>query len=201
MKLLLTGFEPFGGSPVNPSEQVTRALAREKIPGIELVAAILPVDRTRVSDALLDAFETARPDAVVMLGEASHRAVMSLERVAINLLDFRIADNAGAQIVDEPIVHDAPAAYFSTLPLRAMRDAIIAAGVPVELSSSAGTFLCNQAMFTMLHHLAQTKSRTMAGFIHLPPLPEQVVGTSPPRASMALETMLVGLRAAIEQLT
>ncbi len=197
MKILLTGFEPFGGSVFNPSEQVVRALAREKIPGIELHPAILPVDRVRGSEALLRAFDESQPSAVVMLGEASRRAVISLERVAVNLLDFRIADNAGAKIVDEPIVRDAPAAYFSTLPLRAMHEAISAAQVPVELSLSAGAFLCNQVMFTMLHHLAQNKVIVPAGFIHLPPLPIQVVGKSPQLASMSLDTLLLGLRAGL----
>jgi len=197
MKILLTGFEPFGGSASNPSEQVVRALAREIIPSIVLSTAILPVERMRGPTALLRAFDEARPDAVVMLGEASQRAVISLERVAVNLLDFRIADNAGAKIVDEPIVGFAPAAYFSTLPLRAMLDAMSAVGVPAELSLSAGAFLCNQVMFTLLHHLAQNKLKVPAGFIHLPPLPAQVVGKRPPLASMALDTMLIGIRAGL----
>ncbi len=200
MKLLLTGFEPFDQSKINPSEQVVHALSREKIDGIELCTAILPVDRGRGPQTLIDAFQSARPDAVLCLGEASRRMAISVERVAINLLDYRIADNAGEKVADEPIVPDAPTAYFATLPVRAIYDSIRAAGVPCELSLSAGAFLCNQVMYTILHHLAQNRLKTPAGFVHLPRLPEQVASSDTVAASMGLDTMTVGIRAAIETL-
>lgn len=197
MKLLLTGFEPFGGSPVNPSERVVRAIERQGLENIQLQTAILPVDRVAGPAALIRAVQTGKPDAVLCLGEASRRAVISVERIAVNLMDYRIADNAGHRVVDEPIVRDGPAAFFVTLPVRAMLDAVCAAGVPVELSLSAGSFLCNQVIYTLLHYVAQNDLQIPAGFIHLPPLPEQVVGKNPPVASMALETMVAGIRAAI----
>lgn len=198
MKILLTGFEPFNQSTINPSDQVVRALAHEKIDGIELCSAILPVDRVRGPQTLIDMFQSTRPDAVLCLGEASRRMAISIERVAVNLLDFRIADNAGEKVMDEPIVRDAPAAYFATLPVRAMYDSIRAAGVPCELSLSAGTFLCNQVMYTILHYLAQNRLKTPAGFVHLPRLPEQVAASDALGPSMGLETMRMGIRTAIE---
>jgi len=197
MKLLLTGFEPFNSSPINPSEQVVCTLAREKIDGVELHTAILPVDRVRGPLMLIDAFERAQPDAVLCLGEASRRMAISIERVAINLLDFRIADNAGQKVMDEPIVRDAPAAYFCTLPVRAMCDAMRACGVPAELSLSAGAYLCNQVTYAMLHHLAQKDLKIPTGFVHLPALPEQVASRDALIPSMGLATMIVGIRAAI----
>jgi pyroglutamyl-peptidase len=197
VKLLLTGFEPFAKSQVNPSEQVVRALSQEQVAGIELRTAILPVDRARGPETLLRAFEQTQPDAVLCLGEASRRMAISIERVAINLMDYRIQDNSGNQITDEPIVRDGPAAYFVTLPVRAMLNAVRAACVPAKLSLSAGAFLCNQVTYALLHHLAQNKLKIPAGFIHLPALPEQVIDREPAIPSMGLETMLTGIRAAI----
>jgi pyroglutamyl-peptidase len=197
MKLVLTGFEPFGESKINPSEQVVRALKREKFRGIELRTAILPVDRKRGPETLIRAVERIKPDAVLCLGEAQRRMVISIERVAINLLDFRIADNAGKKIVDEPIVRDAPAAYFTTLPVRKMYDAVRKANVPAELSLSAGAFLCNQVTYALLHHIAENDLNIRAGFVHLPALPAQVVTRDVQIPSMSLDTMIVGIRAAI----
>jgi len=200
MKLLLTGFEPFGESKINPSDKVVRALAREKIAGIELHPAILPVDRVRDPQMLIEAFKASQPDAVLCLGEAARRMAISIERVAINLLDFRIADNAGQKITDEPIVRDAPAAYFTTLPTRALCEAVRAVGVPCELSLSAGSYLCNQVTYVLLHHLAQNRLNIPAGFVHLPALPEQAVARNEVIPSMSLETLLAAVRAIIETL-
>lgn len=198
MKLLLTGFEPFGESKINPSEQVVCAFERDKIPGIDLHTAILPVERVRGPQTLLDAVARVKPDAVLCLGEASRRMAISIERVAINLMDYRIPDNTGQKIIDESIVRDAPAAYFCTLPVRAMFDAVRAAGVPTELSLSAGAYLCNQVTYVLLHHLAQNRMNIPAGFVHLPALPAQVAARDPMIPSMGLDTMIAGVRAAIE---
>ncbi|WP_026370497.1 pyroglutamyl-peptidase I [Kallotenue papyrolyticum] len=200
MRVLLTGFEAFGGQPVNPSERVVHRLARHSLPGIELHTAILPVDHEQGPAALLDAVEHFRPDAVICLGEAGGRMRISIERVAINLLDDRIPDNAGRQLVDQPIVADGPAAYFCTLPVRRLAAAIQDVGVPVELSLSAGTFLCNQVTYTLLHYLSQQHATCRAGFIHLPFLPEQAVRVERPVASMSLETMTLGLTTALQAL-
>jgi len=197
MRVLLTGFEPFASSQVNPSAQVVRTLAHDGIPGVALHSAILPVDRQGGPATLLNAVRALHPDAIVCLGEATRRMAISIERVAINLLDYRMADNAGHQAIDEPIVRDGPAAYFVTLPVRAMLEAVHAAGIPAELSLSAGAFLCNQVTYELLHYLTTHQLDIPAGFVHLPALPEQVINAYPPMPSMALETMTCGIRAII----
>jgi pyroglutamyl-peptidase len=197
MNVLLTGFEPFGSSQVNPSAQVVRTLARDGIPGVALHSAILPVDRQGGPATLLNAVRALHPDAILCLGEATRRMAISIERVALNLLDYRMADNTGHQAIDEPIVPDGPAAYFVTLPVRAMLEAVRAAGIPAELSLSAGAFLCNQVTYELLHYLTTYQLDIPAGFVHVPALPEQVTNAYPPVPSMALETMTCGIRAAI----
>ncbi len=197
MKLLLTGFQPFGGSHINPSEQTVLAIAHDDLPGVELRTAILPVDRTRSGATAIAALREFGPDAVVCLGEASRRPVVSIERVAINLMNYPMADNSGNRITDMPIAPDGPAAYFTTLPVCAMHDAVRAAKVPAELSLSAGAFLCNQVTYEVLHYLATNRLAIPAGFIHLPALPEQVLDKVPPASSMGLETMVKGVRAAL----
>jgi pyroglutamyl-peptidase len=200
MKLLLTGFEPFGGSDVNPSAQIVERLAREGGAGVELVTAVLPVDRYRGPATLIQAVQQSEPDAVLCLGLAGQRPAIAIERVAVNLLDFRIADNNGNQFVDEPIVPDGPAAYFTTLPVRAMHEAALAAGVPAELSLSAGAFLCNQVTYELLHYLAANQLNIRAGFVHVPYLPEQVAQKRPLLPSMSLATMCQGTTAVIQAL-
>jgi len=197
MKILLTGFEPFEGSPINPSEQVVKHLAVHPPADMDLTTAILPVDRDRGPAELLKALEQHQPQAVICLGEAARRTAISIERVAINLLDFRIPDNNGAQATDEPIVVNGPDAYFVTLPVRKMQEAIAQAGIPVERSLSAGSYLCNQVLYVLLHDIATKNLTIPAGFIHLPQLPEQITNQNAPGPSMSLETMVVGIRAAL----
>ncbi|MCL5995093.1 MAG: pyroglutamyl-peptidase I [Chloroflexi bacterium] len=200
MKVLLTGFEPFGGSPINPSIQAARAIAEMRLEGIDLSTTLLPVDRISGPTTLVLAVETFRPAAVLCLGQTMGRAALSIERVAINLLDFSIADNAGVTVTDEPIVPNGPAAYFATLPVRQMLAAVRDAGVPAELSLSAGTFLCNQVLYSLLHHLAVNGMSIPAGFIHLPALPEQVAGRTAITPSMSLDTMIAGVSAALRSI-
>jgi pyroglutamyl-peptidase len=190
MKFLVTGFEPFGQSSVNPSEQVVQALAGRQFEGFAVQTAVLPVHRFHGPQKLLTLVQQTRPDAVVCLGEAGGRTAVSIERVAVNLLDFRIADNDGLVVQDEPIVAGGPAAYFTTLPVRALQQAVAAAGVPSELSLSAGAFLCNQVTFELLHFLTQQQWDIPAGFVHLPLLPEQAASQTPLRPSMALDVMV-----------
>jgi pyroglutamyl-peptidase len=205
MRLLLTGFEPFGGSQLNASEQVVVAFAAQPPSQVELVTAILPVSRQQAPQALVKAIADSQPQAVLCLGEAQGRAVLSIERAALNLLDFRIPDNEGEQAMDEPVLAGGPAAYFVTLPVRRMLQAVVAAGVPAELSLSAGSYLCNQVLYTLLHHISLSDRLIPAGFIHLPLLPEQaaarqMLDASVRVPSMSLETMVRGIRAAIEVL-
>lgn len=197
MKLLLTGFEPFDASPINPSEQVVHVLERELLDGIKLHTAILPVERVRGPETLLRTIAQTQPEAIVCLGEASKRMAISIERVAINLLDYRIPDNAGQQVIDQPIVPGGPAAYFATLPVRAMFDAVRACGIPAELSTTAGTYLCNQVLYVMLHHISQKQMQIPAGFVHLPSLPVQAVKRDVSIPTMGLETMVTGVKAAL----
>ncbi len=193
MKFLVTGFEPFGQSSLNPSEQVVRLLAGRQFARFGVKTAVLPVHRYHGPQKLLALVQQTRPDAVVCLGEAGGRTAVSIERVAVNLLDFRIADNDGLVVQDEPIVADGPAAYFTTLPVRALQQAVAAAGIPAELSLSAGAFLCNQVTYELLHFLAQQQMAIPAGFVHLPLLPEQAASQQPLRPSMALDVMFTAV--------
>ena len=193
MKFLVTGFEPFGTSTINPSAQVVQALAGRQFNGFVVETAVLPVHRHLGPQTLLDLVPQHQPDAVICLGEAGGRTAVSIERVAINLLDFGIADNNGLVVQDEPIVPDGPAAYFATLPVRSLQQAVLAAGIPAELSLSAGAFLCNQVMYELLHFLARQQLAVPAGFVHLPLLPEQAASQKPLRPSMALEGMVTAV--------
>lgn len=166
--ILLTGFAPFDGAAINPSWEVARALHGRQIAGVSVIAAALPVAFELALPSLQDLIAQHRPQLVVSLGLAAGRAAISLERVAINLIDARIADNLGAQPVDEPVLQDAPAAYFATLPIKAMRRAIETEGVPAEISYTAGTFVCNQVMFAALHFSHALTPAVRAGLIHLP---------------------------------
>ena len=198
MRLLLTGFEPFDTSPLNPSQQVVERLEVDGLPGIELATAILPVDRLLGPEKLLLAVEKVQPQAVLCLGEASTRAVLSIERLAVNLLNFTIPDNQGVKVEDEPVLPGRPAAYFATLPVRKAFEAVRAAQVPVEISLSAGSYLCNQVFYTLLNYLSHRGMDVPAGFIHLPRLPEQAAGQGAPGPSMSLETSLRGIKAVVE---
>ncbi len=199
LKILVTGFEPFGGSPVNPSEMLARAIAEECWPGAILSHTILPViggdGAQSCSAALRRAIDFNKPNIVVCLGENAKASHILFERVAINLRDDRIADNAGVQCQDQAIIVDGPNAYFSSLPVRAMRDACEGEGIPALLSTSAGTFLCNEVMYVLLHGIAvgELTSVTTGGFIHVPQLPEQASQRGGP--SMQLRHILVGVRA------
>jgi len=198
MKMLLTGFEAFGGSDRNPSGMIASSLNGSTLADFGIQSSILPVDRFNAPEKLLRSLREIQPDAVLCLGEAPRRPVISIERVAINLLDYPIKDNLGEQVKDLPIRVDGPAAYFVSIPARAILEALVAAGIPAELSLSAGAFLCNQVLYTLLDQLAQFESAIPAGFIHLPSLPEQVIDKSPQSPSMALETSTSAVKIAIE---
>lgn len=200
-RLLLTGFEPFGGSAINPSQEVVRAIeARDaEFNGITLHTRILPVESRRGPATLLKAIDATNPDAVLCLGESGRAVAITIERLFVNLADYRIADNAGIVLANRAIVSAGPAAYFSTLPVEVLRDAVVAAGVDVEFSLSAGAFLCNHVAYAMLHHLRQKRRAVPAGFVHVPRLPEQVQG-EPGSRSMPLNEMVHSVRAMIEAL-
>lgn len=192
--VLLTGFDAFGGADTNPSWQAVQALHGWRVQGCRLVAAQLPTvfgaSLRRLEELLL----AHRPELVLCVGQAGGRAAISLERVAINLDDAPIADNAGAQPIDQPVCPGAPAAYFSTLPLKTMLAALQAAGIAAEVSQTAGTFVCNHVFFGLMHTLARQPALRQArgGFVHVPWLPEQG------RPSMALADTVRGLQLAVD---
>ena len=194
MTLLLTGFAPVGGETLNPSWEAVRRLDGERLGDLTVVAAQLPTEfgaALRVLDELL---ERHRPTLVVAVGQAGGRAELSLERIAINVDDARIPDNAGRQPIDEPVVAGGPAAYFSTLPIKAMTRVLRDAGIPAAVSQTAGTFVCNHVFYGLQHRLQGSGVR--GGFIHIPYLPAQAAA-QPGAPSMALETLIAGLRLAL----
>lgn len=195
MNILLTGFEPFGGEVINPSWEVARSLQGQVIAGAVVHARCLPTAFGAAPQALSQALTALTPVLVIALGQASGRAEISIERVAVNLIDARIADNAGARPQDVPVRAHAPAAYFSTLPVKSMRDALRAAGYPAGLSLSAGAFVCNQVFFELQHLLAGRGLRS--GFIHLPALPEQAARALACVPSMGLAAQIDAIRLAV----
>ena len=200
MKILLTGFTPFGDSLLNPSQLLIESLPEVGHNGETLLKAILPVDQVRAPKILLDHLHQSQPDAILMFGLASGRAKICLERVAINLKDFRIPDNAGVTVSDEPIISGGPAAYFSTLPIRRMLNALQAEAIPASISLSAGAYLCNQVFYTLMHEITQNQIATMAGFIHLPALPAQAAESDKNLPSMSLDLEIQAVQILIAQL-
>lgn len=192
--VLLTGFEPFGGEAINPSWLAARALDGRRVAGHRIVAARLPTVFGRSLDALASLLERHRPALALCTGQAGGRAALSLERVAININDARIADNALAQPVDTPVVSGGPAAYFSKLPIKAMLAALEREGLRCEVSQSAGTFVCNHVFYGLMHALATRAELTgvRGGMVHVPWLPEQG------QPSMPLDDIVRGLETAIE---
>ncbi|WP_431275508.1 pyroglutamyl-peptidase I [Variovorax ureilyticus] len=194
-RILVTGFEPFERDTVNPSWEVARALDGWVCEGAEAQAVQLPCAFGRAIEVLDGALAECRPTLVVALGLAGTRLEITPERVAINVDDARIADNAGGQPIDQPVIAGAPAAYFSTLPIKAIVRDMRAAGVPASVSNTAGTFVCNHVFFALMHRLATRPELASArgGFVHLPCLPEQAARLAGV-PSMALATQVEGLR-------
>ncbi|MFL1542593.1 pyroglutamyl-peptidase I [Pseudomonas sp. O39] len=192
--LLLTGFEPFDQDPVNPSWEAVRQLDGVQLgEGVQIVARLLPCAFAMVGQCLAGLIAELRSAMVIATGLGPGRSDISVERVAINVNDARIPDNLGEQPIDTAVVVDGPAAYFSTLPIKAMVKAMREAGIAASVSQTAGTFVCNQVFYLLQHALVGTDVRS--GFIHVPNLPEQVAGSG--QASMPLVTTVEGLRVAV----
>ena len=209
VKLLISGFEPFGGESLNPSMTLIEAFADtsgkfDDVPGVELHTVLLPVVREAADAMLIATIDALSPSHVLMFGEAGGRADITPERVAINVDDYRIADNAGAQPRGEAIVDDGPVGYFSTLPIHSMVAALDAEGIASSVSNSAGTYLCNRVFYRTMHHLASGANHTRAGFVHLPYLQEQTVAKSMSTVSISRRELitagklLVGVLASAE---
>jgi pyroglutamyl-peptidase len=192
--VLLTGFEPFAGASLNPSEQIVNALKARQLEGIELHTAVLPVVFTESSELLRHLIKLHKPDVVICLGQAEGRREISFERIAINLDDARLADNAGRVVLDQPVVADGPSAHFTTLPVKEMVSAVRAEGIAAGLSTTAGTFVCNHIFYAMQHELAETS--VVSGFIHVPLLPEQE-GEFEGLPTMPLDQQVLAIETAI----
>ena len=190
--LLLTGFEPFAGDTVNPSWELAQALHGERVGDARVCALRLPCVFGAADAVLAEGLRRLRPRTVVALGLAANRDELSVERVAINVDDARIADNAGAQPLDVPVIAGAPAAYFSRLPIKSIAAAWQDAGLPGVVSQTAGTFVCNHVFFVLMH-LLRRRAGVAGGFIHVPALPGQAGG----RPGLALGLQLQGIRLAL----
>jgi len=191
---LLTGFEPFGGDALNPSWSAVRLLASRRDGPADLHVRELPVTFAGAGPALETALDEVSPDIVIAVGLAGGEERIRVERVAINLDDARIPDNAGAQPIDAPILEDGPAAYFATLPVKAAVAAIEARGIPAYVSQTAGTFVCNHVFYLLQHTLA-TRPGIRGGFVHVPYTPEMVEGSG--RPAMPVESIADALDAVL----
>ena len=188
---MITGFEPFGGETVNPSWKAVRRLP-DRIGDCDLVKRQIPTVFGKGAARVLDAAAETRPDAILCVGQAGGRNAVTPEVIGINLREASIPDNEGQKIENEPVIPEGPAAYFATLPIREMTAAIRKAGLPAALSYSAGAFVCNDVLYTLLHRFHGTETRV--GFIHVPYLPEQA---KEGQASMPLKRMIQALELAI----
>ncbi len=195
MKILITGFEPFGGESVNPSWEAVRRLPDE-IPGAEVIKLQIPTVFGRSADVVRQAIVEHDPDVVVSVGQAGGRFMVHPERVAINIDDGRIEDNDGYQPIDTPIQADGSPAYFSTLPVKAMVTAMRKAGVPAAVSNSAGTYVCNHIMYQVLYMIERDFPGKRGGFVHVPYTPQQVVDR-PGLPSIGVEDMAIALAAGL----
>lgn len=191
MPILVTAFAPFGGDAKNASQEILNALP-DVLSGVRLEKRLLPVSFRAAPQIAAEAAASLRPEAIVCLGQAGGRDAVTPERVAVNLMDATSPDNDGFQPVDEPIVPDGPAAYFSTLPVKAMAEAMQRLAVPARLSDTAGTYVCNALMYAMLHRVQDVP----CGFIHVPYLTEQGKGSETP--SLPRELVLRGITACLQ---
>lgn len=200
--VLVTGFGPFGNTPVNPAELVAKAVDGTSVGGAKIIARVAPSLFFKSIDVVKAAITQEQPHIVIMLGEYGGRSMITVERIAHNLNDsarYHLADNDGKILQDQPTVPGGPVAYYSTLPIRAMVKAMREAGIPSDISDTPGTMICNHLMYGILHHIAINNLRIRAGWVHLPHLPgiaamEENLGAP----SMSVETSVAGLKAGIQ---
>ena len=196
MKLLLTAFDPFGGDAINPALEAVKLVA-DKIGRFDIVKLEVPTVFRKSIDTVAKAIEEEKPDVVLCIGQAGGRFEITPERVAINVDDARIKDNEGNQPIDIKIFEDGENAYFTTLPIKAMVEAIREANLPAAVSNTAGTFVCNHLMYGVLYTLAKKYPHIKGGFTHVPFIPAQVARRTPVAPYMALEDIKRGIEAAI----
>ena len=196
MKILVTAFDPFGGESINPALEAVK-LMKDHIDGAEIVKLEIPTVFRKSIDKVAEAILKEDPDVVLSIGQAGGRFEVTPERVAINVDDARIPDNEGNQPIDVPIYEDGAPAYFATLPVKAMVEAIKSAGLPSSLSNSAGTFVCNHIMYGVLYQIEKMGKNIRAGFIHVPFIPEQVARRPAPAPCMSMVDIAKALEAAV----
>ena len=196
MKILVTGFDPFGGEPINPAIESVKKLP-DNIAGAQIIKLEIPTVKGKSIKKIEKAIEEHNPDVILSIGQAGGRFDISVERVGINLDDFRIPDNEGNQTIDEPIFPDGENAYFVDLPVKAMVKNIQKNKIPASVSYTAGTFICNHILYGTLYLINKKYKNKKSGFIHIPFLPEQVINKKN-TPSMELNTIVKGLIAAIE---
>jgi pyroglutamyl-peptidase len=199
--ILVTGFEPFGMHAQNPSQELAKQLDGRIVGGIDVRGAVLPVRHDEVGDRMEQLLDALDPLAIVHLGLAEGRARIAVERIALNVMDFSLPDNAGYCATDEPCVAGGPVAYGTSLPSRAIVEALVADGIPAYLSNTAGTYLCNLTLYRTLHAIARDGRRTRAGFVHLPLTPAMVAGRELDCPSMDLPLMLRAVEIALAVVT
>ena len=198
MKILITAFEPFGGEKVNPALEAMKLLP-DKIGEAQILKLELPTVFKKSIEKVWQHIDEYEPDIVISLGQAGGRACISIERVAINIDDTTMADNEGNMPVDQPIFKDGENAYFSNLPIKNMVEDIKKAGIPANISNTAGTYVCNHVMYGVLYKIHKEKLNIKAGFIHVPFIPEQVVN-KPEKPSMSLENIVKAVEIACKVL-
>lgn len=195
-KILLSGFEPFGGDTINPALEAVKLLKNRTLKGGEIHIVQTPVVLQKSIDTVVEAIKEVKPDIVVTIGQAGGRYGVTPERVAINMDDYRIKDNEGNQVIDTPVVKNAPNAYFSTLPIKAMVKAMRDAGFPSSVSDSAGTFVCNHLFYGVQHFIVSNKLPIRHGFVHIPLLLEQALDATKP--TMSLESIVSALHVMLQ---
>ncbi|MDA3972914.1 pyroglutamyl-peptidase I [Enterococcus thailandicus] len=197
MKVLVTGFDPFGGDKVNPAYEAVKKMPAE-IAGAEIIKLEVPTVFGKSSQVVREAIKEHQPEIVICVGQAGGRSAVSFERVAINLAEARIPDNEGNQPFDTALEEDGPAAYFTTLPIKAMTKNVQDHGLPAYISYTAGTFVCNDIMYRLLHVLHTEFPTIRGGFIHVPFSPDQVIERPVGTASMSLADIADSLTYAVE---
>lgn len=196
MKILVTGFDPFGGESINPAIESVKRLP-ETIAGAEIIKLEIPTVFHKSLQVIDEAIAKYDPDAILSIGQAGGRSDITVERVGINCDDARIPDNEGNQMIDEPVFADGPSAYFVNLPIKAMVANIQSKHIPASVSNTAGTFVCNHVTYGVRYLVDKKYPGKRSGFIHIPFLPQQVLDKKD-TASMSLETIVAGITAAIE---
>lgn len=197
MRILVTGFDPFGNETINPAYEAVKLLPG-RIAGAEVVKLEIPTVFGKCEAAVEAAIEEHHPDVVLCVGQAGGRFDISVERVAINLADARIPDNEGNQPIDVPIRSEGQSAYFATVPVKAMVERIRGRGIPASVSYTAGSFVCNYIMYCVAYSIEKSHPGLRSGFIHVPFMPSQAIGKPVNTPTMAIETVVSALEAAVE---